>query len=41
MIAVICVDAYPILAFSDLTSHVEDTGIGIFWLHCAPLFPVV
>ena len=29
------VDAYPFLAFSDLTCHVEDTGIGFFWLHCA------
>ena len=23
-----CVDAYPFLAFSDLTCHLEDTGIG-------------
>ena len=22
------------LAFSDLTCHLEDTGIGVFWLHC-------
>ena len=29
-----CVDAYPFLAFSDLTCHLEDTGIGVFWLHC-------
>ena len=29
------VDAYPFLAFSDLTCHVEDTGIGVFWLYCA------
>ena len=28
-------DAYPFLAFSDLTCHLEDTGIGVFWLHCA------
>ena len=35
MVAVISVDAYPFLAFSDLTSHFEDTGIGVFWLHCA------
>ena len=35
MVAVISVDAYPFLAFSDLTCHLEDTGIGVFWLHCA------
>ena len=29
------VDAYPFLAFSDLTCHLEDTGIGVFWLLCA------
>ena len=29
------VDTYPFLAFPDLTYHLEDTGIGIFWLHCA------
>ena len=29
------VDAYPFLAFSDLTRHLEDTKIGVFWLHCA------
>ena len=23
------------IAFSDLTCHLEDTGIGVFWLHCA------
>ena len=28
-------DAYPFLAFPDLICHLEDTGIGIFWLHCA------
>ena len=28
MVAVISVDAYPFLAFSDLTCHLEDTGIG-------------
>ena len=33
--AVISVDAYPFLAFSDLTCHLEDTGIEVFWLHCA------
>ena len=31
----ISVDAYPFLAFSNLTCHLEDTGIGVFWLHCA------
>ena len=27
----VAVDAYPFLAFSDLTCHFEDTGIGVFW----------
>ena len=31
---VISVDGYPFLAFSDLTCHIEDTGIGAIWLHC-------
>ena len=35
VVAVISVDAYPFLDFSDLTCHLEDTGIGVFWLHCA------
>ena len=35
VVAVIGVDAYPFLAFSDLTCHLEYTGIGVFWLHCA------
>ena len=35
VLAVISVDAYPFLAFSDLTCHLEDIGIGVFWLHCA------
>ena len=35
VVAVISVDAYPFLAFSDLACHLEDTGIGVFWLHCA------
>ena len=30
MVAVISVDAYPFLAFSGLTCHLEDTGIGVF-----------
>ena len=36
MVAVISVNAYPYLAFSDPACHVEDTGIGVFWLYCAP-----
>ena len=35
VVAVISVDPYTFLAFSDLTYHLEDTGIGVFWLHCA------
>ena len=35
VIAVISVNAYYFLAFSGLTCHLEDTGIGVFWLHCA------
>ena len=31
MAAVISVDAYPFLAFSDLTCHLVDTGISVFW----------
>ena len=34
VVAVISVDAYPFLAFSDLTCHLEDLGIDVFWLHC-------
>ena len=30
MVAVISVGAYPFLAFSDLTCHFEDMGIGVF-----------
>ena len=33
VVPVISVDAYPFLAFSDLTCHLEDIGIGVFWLH--------
>ena len=33
LVAVIRVVAYPFLDFSDLTCHLEDTGV--FWLHCA------
>ena len=34
VVAMISVDNYPFLAFSDLTCHLQDTGIGVFWLHC-------
>ena len=30
MVAVISFDPYPFLAFSDVTCHIEDTGIGVF-----------
>ena len=33
VVDVISVDAYPFLDFSDLTCHLEDTGIGVFGLH--------
>ena len=33
MVAVINVDANIFLAFSDLTCHLEDTKIGVFWLY--------
>ena len=29
------VNVYPFLAFSELTCHLENTGIGVFWLQCA------
>ena len=32
VVAVINVDASPFLTLSDLTCHLEDTGIGVFWL---------
>ena len=35
VVAVISVGAYPFLAFSYLTCHLKDTGIDVFWLHCA------
>ena len=35
VVAVISVDAYPFSAFSDLTCHLEDMGIGVFWFLCA------
>ena len=36
VVAVISVDAYLFLAFSDLTYHLEDARTGVSWLHCAP-----
>ena len=36
-LVVISIDAYPFLAFSDLTCHLKDTGIGVFLLDCAIL----
>ena len=33
VLAVMSVDAYIFLAFSDLTGQPEETEIGIFWLH--------
>ena len=35
VVAVISVDAYPFLAFPNLICHLDDTGTGVFWLHCA------
>ena len=35
MVAVINVDAYPFFTFSDLTCNLEDTVMGVFWLHSA------
>ena len=35
VVAVISVDAYPFLAFPDLTCHLEDIGISVFWFHAA------
>ena len=35
VVAVIGVDAYPFLAFSDLTCHLVGMGISVFWLHSA------
>ena len=35
VVAVITVDAYPFLAFSDLTCHRKEMQLGVFWLHCA------
>ena len=35
VVAVIAADAYPLLALSELIYYLEDTGIGVFQLHCA------
>ena len=35
VVAVISVDAYPFMAFSDPACHLEDMGIGVLWLYCA------
>ena len=35
MVAVVSVDAFPFLVFSDLTCQPKDRGIGVFWLHFA------
>ena len=35
MAPMISADAFPFLAFIDLTCHLEDKGIGVSWLHCA------
>ena len=34
MVAVISVDAYPFLAFSDLICHLEDTGMDVLFSGC-------
>ena len=33
VVAVISVDAYPFFVLSDLTCHLEDTGIGVSCSH--------
>ena len=35
VVVVISVNAYPFLAFSEVTYHLQDTEIGVFCLHCA------
>ena len=35
LVVVIRFDTYPFLAFLNLTCCLDDTGIGVFWLHCA------
>ena len=31
MLVVAVINVNPFLAFSDLTGHLEDTGIDVFW----------
>ena len=38
VVAMISVDAYPFLAFSDLNCLLDDTRIGVFW--CCTVLPV-
>ena len=33
LVAIISVEAYHFLGFSDLAYHPEDMGIGVFWLY--------
>ena len=35
VVDVISVAAYSFLTFPDLTCHLEDARIDVFWLHCA------
>ena len=35
VVALISVDAYLFLAFPDLSCHLEDIGIDVFWFYCA------
>ena len=35
VVAKISVEVYPFLASSDLTCHLKDTEISVFWLRCA------
>ena len=35
VVAVINIDSYPFLAFSDLTCYLDDARIGVFWLNRA------
>ena len=35
VVAVISVDAYSFLTFSDIACHLEDIEIGVFWLQYA------
>ena len=34
VVAMISIDAYPFLASSNLTCHLEDTAIGVSWFQC-------